>query len=423
MLRLERSTSGQQRRPFFQKLIQTSSSVCLALDTVRISSSLERLTSGMGRGPSFLVARLPFPPQAPFSLRELCLILSFFPAFSPLYKLREEQCYWFCDVLLSTVCAACDSVSVVKEEGFKRAGKFGMFSVQLSPQTRKLFVDAYSIVRALGMSPGPVTLSNTMVTPESVNTLVSMLEVPSSEARTRALIALTFLASKLSQYSQTIAAGGAAAKIISIIPDASPRLKEHIFAALDVIIDASVVRGLEEASIHTVTHFLSSYLFLDDTTACKKALSMLCIINTAEACSAAFVSLSSSLSLELPPHSQFPVLKAIISCVNQKPLLITDEVLARLFDILSPAAPVQTRMNVIFSLTRLIRRHRSILRATSGASEAGIFFECILKKFVCLLMDNTAAIRHAASQGLTKLANYSERGQFFNSTPLKYISS
>jgi hypothetical protein len=411
VLRLERSTPLRQRRSFCQKLTQTSSSILPALDMVRISSSSAQLTSGMDRGAFSRVATLPFSSQKSFALRELCLILSFFPAFSPQYKLRAEQCYWFCDVVLSTVLVASGDTSIVKEEGYKKAGKFGNFSVQLSTTTRKLFTDAYSVVRTLERGSQLGTLPGVTLARENVDTLVSLLAVPSSEARTSAVIALTHLASQSPRLHQMVAEAGTATKLLSIIPSASPRLKVHIITALDAVADEWFWCGLKSADIDVLTHFLSLSLFSNDEVTCKKAASMLCMMASAEGGNRAFVALSSSLSLQLPPHSQLAALEAIISYLNRHPQLITDNMLLPFFNILSPVAPTQTRTRAILALTCLVRKSlecRQMMRMTSPAPEAGKFSEKVLWKLRSLFKDDNATIRAAASQRLTDLANHSE---------------
>jgi hypothetical protein len=411
VLRLERSTPPRQRRSFFQKLTQTSSSILPALDMVRIFSSSDRLTSGMDRGPSIPVLRLPFLSQTPFALRELCLILSFFPAFSPQYKLREEQCYWFCDVVVSTVCAACEGALIVKEKGFKRAGKFGKLSVQLSAPTRKLFIDAYSIVRTLGQSSQLGTLPSDTLARESLHTLVSMLAVPSSEARTRAVMALTRLASQSLEHRQMVWEAGIASKLIHIIPSASPQLQVHLLAALRTVIDESFQLELEPADIDALTNFLSQLLSSNDEVICMQAVSMLRIVALANRGNHAFVVLLSSLSLELRPNCQLPVVEAIISRLIRDPQLITDNVLFPLFNVLSPVAPTQTRTGAVAALTCLVKHyleHCRVTQMTSPAPDTGKFSNEVFEKLASLLTDSDAVICDAASHGLTELAHHCE---------------
>lgn len=404
VLRLERSALPQQKRSFLQKLAQTSSGFPPALDMVRISSSSEQLTSGMDRGPSIPVLRLPFLTYAPFALRELCLILSFFPAFSPQYKLRQEQCYWFCDVVVSTVREACNGVSIVKEEGFKRAGKFGKFSAQLSAPTRKLFVDAYSLIRTLGQSSQLGMLPSVTPAQEDVDMLVSMLGVSSSEAITRAVMALTRLARQSPEHRRMVAEAGIATKLVSIIDSASPLLKVHILAALDAVVN-------ESADINVLTHFLSLSLSSNDVVTYKKAVSMLGIIASAEGGNRAFVALLSGVSLKLHPRFQRIALKEIMSCLNRNPQLVTDNALISLFDLFLPAVPTQTRTGAIVSLMRLAEQsleHNRVTRMTPPSPESGKVSKVVFKKLTNLLTDNNATIRAAASEGLTKLASHSE---------------
>ena len=236
-------------------------------------------------------------------------------------------------MVFSTVLAGCDDVIMVKEEGFQRAGKFGRFTIQPSVQTRKLFVDAYSIVRTLGMGSQLLPLPGVTIAQETVHTLVSMLAVPSSEARSRAIIALISLASQSLEYHQVVAEAETVTKIIGIIPDASPKLKVHIFAALDKFIRNSRIIGLKAGHIETLTLFLSPFLSLADDTAFRTALSlMVCVVNSAEAdsCQCAFTALLSSLSLELSMKSQLFALKATTICVKNNQVLITGDVFARL---------------------------------------------------------------------------------------------
>jgi hypothetical protein len=391
VLRLERSTPSRQRRSFLQKMRQTSLSILPALDTVRISLSWEKLTLGMGHGPIIPVVTLPFSPKTLFSLQELSVILSFFPTFSPQYKLKEEQCYWFCNVVLSTVHAVCEGVSIVEEKGFKQAGKFHKFSVQISTRMHKRFVNAYSIIWILGQSPQVDTLPSVSLTRETMDILVSTLSVESSETRARA-----------SCLSIIMAKAGTATKLISIIPSASPQLKPYILAALDAIIDESLLRGLEAANINVLTHFLSLSLSSNDKASNKKAASLLCMISGV---------LSSNLSSELPLDSQLPAFKATISCLNRNPQLITYDVLVRFFDILSPAAPTQTRTWAIVALTHLTKqllKCNRIIQMIPAAPEAGNFLEELLRELASLLMDNDATVRGTALQRLTDLTNHSE---------------
>jgi hypothetical protein len=257
-------------------MIQTSASICAALDLVRVSSSIELLTSGMARGAFIRVATLHFP-QTPLDLKELCFILSFFPAISPQYKLREEQCYWFCDVLMSTVRTAHKGASTIKEEeGFLRAGKFGKIAIPVAP-TRRLFIDAYYIIRTLSQG---LKLSVTL-TRESVETFVSMLLVPSNEAKTLAVTALANLASRSLEHRRMVTEAGTAQKLLSIIPKAPMELKICILAALDAIIDKSFLRNPGSTHIDVLMNFLSLSLNPINKAYCKKAASMLCAI-TAE---------------------------------------------------------------------------------------------------------------------------------------------
>jgi len=358
----------------------------------------------MDRGPSIPVLRVPFPSQAPFALRELCLILSFFPVFSPKYKLRQEQCYWFCDVVVSTVRAACNGASVVKEEGFKRAGKFGKFSAQLSVPTRKLFVDAYSLVRTLGQSSQLGTPPSVTLARKDMHMLVSMLAVPSSEAKTRAVIALTHLAHQSPEHRQMVAGVGTATKLISIIDSASPQLKVHILAALDAFID-------ESAGIDILTHFLLLSLSSNNIITYKKAVSMLGIIASATGGNRALVALLSGISLDLHPRFQRVALKEIMSCLNRDPQVVTDNALVLLFNLLSPAAPVQTRTEAIVVLTRLAQQSLERRRMTGMVSpcpEAGTVSDEVFRKLADSLMDSNATIRAAAADGLTKLASHCE---------------
>jgi hypothetical protein len=356
----------------------------------------------MGRGPIIPVVTLPFSPKTPFSLQELSIILSFFLTFLPQYKLKEEQCYWFCDVVLSTVHAVCEGVSIVEEKGFKQAGKFRKFSVQISTRTCKCFVDAYSIIWILGQSPQVDTLPSVSLTRETMDILVSTLSVESSETRARAVIALTRLASQLPGHRQIMAKAGTATKLISIIPSASPQLKPYILTALDAIIDESLLRGLEAANINVLTHFLSLSLSSNNKASNKKAASLLCMISGV---------LSSNLSSELPLDSQLPAFKATISCLNRNPQLITYDVLVWFFDILSPAAPTQTRTWAIVALAHLTKQlleHNRIIQMIPAAPEAGKFLEELLRELASLLMDNDATVCGTALQRLTDLANHSE---------------
>jgi hypothetical protein len=136
------------------------------------------------------------------------LILSFFPAFSPKYKPRKEQCYWFCDVILSTVRAACDGALIVKGQGFEKAGKFYTFSIQFSASACKLFIDAYNLVRTLRQGYQLGTRSGVTLVRESVHILVLMLAIPSSEARTCVVVALTHFAAQSPVHRQMVAEAG-----------------------------------------------------------------------------------------------------------------------------------------------------------------------------------------------------------------------
>jgi hypothetical protein len=106
-LGLERSDRARSRPSFIEFTLQTSSSMLPALETAKIAASIQMLTSGMMRGKPYRVASLPVPKSTPLTLQDLCLILILFPTFSPDYKLREEQCYWFCNVVLSMASVGC----------------------------------------------------------------------------------------------------------------------------------------------------------------------------------------------------------------------------------------------------------------------------------------------------------------------------
>jgi hypothetical protein len=102
-LRLERRTPPRIRRSFLDKVLQTSSSILPAVDAVRIGALVQMATQDLARGTSYPVATLRVDrARAPFPLRELCLILNLFLTFSPECRCCEEQCYWFCNVVLST---------------------------------------------------------------------------------------------------------------------------------------------------------------------------------------------------------------------------------------------------------------------------------------------------------------------------------
>lgn len=428
MLRLERTTPPRQQISLFQKLAQTSTSILPALDMVRVSSSKDQLTLGMGRGPSIPVVTLPFSSGTTFALRELCLILSFFPTFSPEYKLKEEQCYWFCDVVLSTVRASCKDIPIVKEKGFNRAGKFGGFSVQNSATTRKLFVDAYSIVRTLGQNFSLDELSSVTLTQETVGILVSILTVQSSEARTRAVIALTRLASELPSHRQMVAEAKIVPKLISIIPDAS-QLKVHILASLHAHINNPVLCGLEAANVDMLTQFLSLFLSSTDEDTHKKAVSMLCMIVSVggTVCASPGPSSSTASSIgclwKILPHTQLAALEAIIPCFDRNPQLITDNVLFPSFNIISPMATTKTRRQAIIALTGLVEQLLVLDRflQTPFPTHAKRFSEEVVTKFVSLSMDDNASIRETVSQGLSELAKYSEFRPILYHISLIYI--
>jgi hypothetical protein len=122
----------------------------------------------------------------------------------------------------------------------------------------------------------------------------------------------------------------------------------------------------------------------------------------------AFIRLWSSLSLELTPHYQIIRLEATIACINQNPLLITDEILDRLFMMVSPAAPLQIRTNAIFALSHFFPQYHSRARLNFDGPEAREFSEQKLSKVVSLLIDNDAIVRCAALEGLAELANHIE---------------
>lgn len=407
MLRLERTTSSRQSQTFVQKLTQISSSESPVHDMVRISLSLEPLTSDLRRGPFYPIATLRFSPQKLFALRELCVILSFFQTFSPVYKLRDEQCYWFCDVVMSTVHKACHGSQMVEAERFIKGGKFIFFNVRRSAETRQLFLDTYLTIRALGKGSRPVTLPIMTVARKCIHTLVPILAVPSSEVRTRAVIVLTSLASQSPECHQIVVEANAISKIIGIIPDASPRLKVYIFAAFDTLfIDRSLMRGLKTADIMSLSQFLTPYLSSNDEDGFRKAVLMLSMISSTKV--DPFDTLSSCISLKLPPNSQLFILQVATSCVNGSQILITDKVFAELYRMISPAAPIRTRTEAVVALTHFVQRHPSIAMMSSDSRETRQFPKQVLKEIVKLLVEDNPIIRVAALQGLTALSNHSE---------------
>ena len=227
----------------------------------------------MSHGGIIPVARLPFLPRTYFALEELCVILSFFPILSPQYKWKEEQCYWFCDVILSTVHAAHGDVPIEEQDGFKRAGKFGMLPVHHS-RSRTKFID---IVLAATQGSQVVALSPTR---ETVDLLLTILSTHSSKVQIGAVIALTNLASRYpAQMSQIVAEAGAAKRLIHMMSSASSRMKVRILLeAIHATMDEPTLRGLERADIEILLHFISHPLSVDDSATRKQRASILTMI-------------------------------------------------------------------------------------------------------------------------------------------------
>jgi hypothetical protein len=200
-----------------ERIVQTSSSILPALDTVRIAASIQMLTAGMNRGESYRVTSLTVPNTSPLHLRDLCLILNLFPTFSPDYKLREEQCYWFCNVALSMASVGCSGVSLKQEDGWGRAGKFGQFSVPISGPAQRTFVDTFTAVCQLGNKANGVPIPTLLSRNKAIVLLIKLLSVPSHDAQRRATIVLGFLAELSLKHRQTILDAGAEAKLLGLI--------------------------------------------------------------------------------------------------------------------------------------------------------------------------------------------------------------
>jgi hypothetical protein len=139
-----------------------------------------------------------------------------------------------------------------------------------------------------------------------------------------------------------VAEAGTAAKLISIIPGASSQLKVHILAALAAFVDVPLLGNLTPADIDTVISFLSFYLSSDNEDNCKKAASILYMIASTHRANNAFSTLVSNLSLGRSLRCQLAVIKQTMYCLKDDPELLTDDLLVRLFDILSQTTDTTT---------------------------------------------------------------------------------
>jgi hypothetical protein len=220
-LRLERSTTRQWKRAGLETTFQKSSSTLPALDTVKIAASLNLLTEGMARGDSSQIGTLSIPASTSFPLKDLCLVLSLFPAFSPDYRLREEQCYGFCGVVFSVTRVSCVEASFTEGQALRRAGKFGSLSIGLSTRIRQLFIDAFNAVRQYGTLAEVVPAYGLHDDTATINTLVTMLNITSRGAQTRAIMTLACVAASSAESRALVIKTGATSRLLGLLPSGS----------------------------------------------------------------------------------------------------------------------------------------------------------------------------------------------------------
>lgn len=237
-------------------VLQTSSSVLPALDTVRIASSIQMLTSGMLRGRFYPIASIAIPETTPLTLQDLCLILNMFPTFSLDYKLREEQCYWFCDVVFSLASAGCDVAAVVREEGWARAGRFGSIAVRLSEHSRQFYVDTYTILWRMGSaSDSTLVFDVSAVSPEAIASLVKLLEATSHDAQRRTTMALASVAQSSKASRELLVLAGAAVPLLRFVSSADSSCLPLAISTLESLSSGSssaILPGTEDTRLLSI---------------------------------------------------------------------------------------------------------------------------------------------------------------------------
>jgi HEAT repeat protein len=252
-LRMERSGDHRRSRGFMERLKQTSSSYLPAADTVWIATSVEMLTTAMDRGNIYLLSTLRFGRILPLS--DLCLILGLFHEFSPTYKLRQEQCYWFCRLVLDLAMVADPQAFVRNEKKSKRAGRFGNIAVGQSSITSRTFRDTFQAL--IDLAP-----SDKEGDSDRLPLVTRALSFSSDEAKSRAANTLSTLIHSHPTIKPSIAGTGAILSLVAMLSSSSIFIKRDAAIAMVAVVDSCVVNQ-EEAKKAGAFSALAPLLSLD----------------------------------------------------------------------------------------------------------------------------------------------------------------
>jgi HEAT repeat protein len=235
---MERSGGHRKSRDLIERLKQTSSSHLPAADTVWIAGSMEMLTTGMDRGNTYLLSTVRFGRI--LSLSDLCLTLGLFHDFSPIYKLKQEQCYWFCRLVLDLALMADPQAFVQNEQKSKRAGKFGNITVGQSSITSQTFRDTYRALMDLALAEEKDTSKSLQL-----NLVTRALKFPSDETKSRAARALATLINTHPPIRLAIAGTDAIRSLVTMLSSPSEFIQRDAATVMIAAVDSCLVNQEE----------------------------------------------------------------------------------------------------------------------------------------------------------------------------------